>query len=298
MADNDAAAAAVAQATAAANAANAAAAAAAAAKPWYQDVAGVDDVIVGHMQNRGWDKKPAPEVAIEAIKQWKEAEKMVGVPTNQVLRLPKDAADEAGWNALWAKLGKPAQAKEYDFSSVKFSDGTKIDDNFTNTMRETAFRLHLPKDTAAAVTSAFAKYLDASKATENTEKQATLIEQKAALDKNWGPNREANMFVAKRAAAALGVAPETVAALENVIGYDKIMEMFRMVGSKIGEDRFVTGDIGGAGGVMTRDQAVAKKSELMSDSAWSKAYLAGDKAKAREMTALNVIISAAQQRAA
>ncbi len=265
--------------------------------PWYQGVPGVDDAIVGHWQNRGWDKKAAAEVAVEATKAWREAEKFVGAPAAQLLRVPKDASDEAGWNTVWNRLGKPADAKGYEFGDIKFSDGTPLEENFTTTMREAAFRLHLPKDAAAEMTRTFAKYLDSAETSEKVERDAKLIEQKAALKKNWGPNEAANMFVAQRAAAALGIAPETVSSLEGVIGYDKIMEMFRAIGARIGEDKFVTSTQQGGGGAMTLEQAVARKAELMADKAWVKSYLDKDAAKVREMTALNTIIVGSQRAA-
>src|SRR5205807_108285 len=166
---------------------------------------------------------------------------------------------EKAWDAVWQRLGKPAEAKGYDFTDVKFSDGTPLEEDFVNAVREAAFKLHLPKDAATSITRAFAKYLDDAEVAEKAEKTAKLAEQKAALKKNWGANEAANMFVAQRAAAALGIAPETVSALEGVIGYDKIMEMFRSIGAKIGEDKFITGQQQAAGGAMTREQAIARK---------------------------------------
>ncbi len=204
---------------AAAVATAAAAAAAAASKPWYQGVEGVDQEMVGHWTNAGWITKSAAEVAREATKSWKNAEKYVGVPPDQLLRLPKDVKDEAGWKGVWERLGKPKDAKEYDFAAIKFTDGTELDEGFVNLMRDASYRFNLPKDTAAAITQEFVKYLDGAETTEAAEKTAKLAEQKAALKKNWGPNEAANMFVAQRAATALGVPPETVAALEGVIGY-------------------------------------------------------------------------------
>jgi len=52
-------------------------------------------------------------------------------------------------------------------------------------------------------------------------------------EKELGTERSGEPFSSRqRAAAALGVPPETVSALESVIGYDKVMEMFRMIGTK------------------------------------------------------------------
>jgi hypothetical protein len=94
-----------------------------------------------------------------------------------------------------------------------------------------------------------------------------------------------------RAAGALGVTPEEDAALEKVVGYAATMEMFRNIGTKIGEDKFVLNlHQRRRLGAMTREQAVDRKAALMNDQVWVKAYLAGDAEKAAEMTALNTMI--------
>lgn len=263
----------------------------AANQPWFQGVAGVDQEMVGHWTNRGWDKKSPAEVAVEATKAWKAAETYVGVPAAQIVRLPKDATDEAGINTLWTRLGRPQDANGYDFGEVKRADGTAPDEGLVTTLRQAAFKANLPKDAATVIARELAGYMDKTNSLASTEKAAKLAEQKAALKMNWGANEAANTFVAQRAAAALGIPPETVSALEGVIGYDKIMEMFRTIGSKIGEDKFITGTPASGGGVMTKEAAVAKRAELMTDKDWAKAYLAGDAAKLREMKALNILIS-------
>jgi len=248
---------------------------------------------VGHLQNLGLHTKTAEEVAIQSIKMHREAQKFIGVPADQILRMPKDAGDTAAWTALHAKLGVPSDKAGYDFEEVKFSDGTVPDAKFLELVRDTAANLKLPKDAAPAMAKAMLDYLDGAEKTESAENTAKLALQKDTLAKNWGSNFEANKFVAGQAGRALGVAPETVAALENVIGYDKIMEMFRTIGTKIGEDKFVSGGANSNNsGVMTRDQAIARKVDLKADTAFVKRFIEGDTGARREMEALDRIVSA------
>ena len=115
--------------------------------------------------------------------------------------------------------------------------------------------------------------------------------EKAELKKNWGSNEAANMVIAQAAVKALGVDPAAVAALEKVVGYAKVMDMFRNIGSKIGEDRFVSTGQGNDKGVMTRDQAESEKRDLMADEAWRIRYLKGGVDEQRKMQALNKMIS-------
>lgn len=262
--------------------------------PWYQGVPGVDQEMVGHWTTKGWLAKDPKEIVVEATKAWKEAERFVGAPAAELVRIPKDGADETAWNKVWQRLGKPADAKEYDFSAVKYSDGTAPDESFIEAMRGAAFRLHIPKNAAAEFTREVVKYLDSADTSERTEASAKLATEKTELAKNWGANMEANLFVAKRAAQALGVDPATVTALESTLGYAKVMEMFRNIGTKIGEDRFITGAGNTTSGVMTREQAIARKADLMKDQLWVQKYMKRDAEAMREMTALNTLIVAGQ----
>lgn len=258
-----------------------------AAKPWY-DGKVTDAEMIGHLQNRGWHDKPIDVVAIEAVTAHREAQKLLGVPAAQLLRLPTDPKDEPGWNAVWSKLGAPAEAKDYDFSTVKQGD-KPLDAAFEATLRATAAQLHLPKDSATAIAAALVKHNEGVATASLADKTAALAAEKTALDTNWGANKEANMVIAKGAAKALGVDEATIAALEGAIGYAKTMEMFRSIGTKIGEDKFVRAD-GGGNGIMSRDQAVARKAELMKDNAWVKRYLDGGTPENREMQSLIALI--------
>jgi hypothetical protein len=262
---------------------------------WYEGKA--DAETVGYLQNRGWHEKDPVTVALEASKAHREAEKFIGVPANELIRLPKTPAD-AGWDQVWQRLGAPVDKTGYDFSTVKKADGTDIDQGFKDFLAESSASLRLPKETAAALGQAVVKHQETVAAAAQAERTAALETERQTLAKNWGANMEANKFVAKQAALALGVDPETVQALENQVGYAKVMEMFRNIGAKIGEDKFVSSGGNPNNGIMTVEQAVAQKKTLMNDTAWAKRYMDGDAAAKREMTALNTIIVSAQQRAA
>jgi hypothetical protein len=253
---------------------------------WYEGK--VDPGVLGLWQNKGWDHTDPVKLANQITTAYNEAEKFIGAPSNEIIRMPKPG-DEAGTKAMWQRLGAPADAAGYDFSGVKTAAGTDPDASFQDFMRTQAAGLHLPKDTASALASAFVKFTEGQKLAADATTAASLVTAKADLAKNWGQNFEANKFVATQAARALGIDAETVTALENQVGYAKVMEMFRTIGTKIGEDKFVTGS-NSPSGVMTRDQAIARKAELMADKEWTKSYMNGDAAKGREMKGLLTLI--------
>lgn len=253
------------------------------ATPWYQGK--VDGEIVGHWQNKGYDITDPVKVATELTKAHREAEKLIGAPAAQLLRLPVDPIKEPdAMKQVWQRLGTPQEAKEYDFPALKDKDGKVTDAALDSILRENLFKANAPKQMGADIAAALAKHIRDTDTAAEAEIAATLQTERDTLAKNWGTQFAANKVVAQNAAAALGMKPEEVDALENVVGYARTMEMLRQIGTKIGEDKFIrAGDNAGA---MSADQANAKIAELKSDQAWVKRYLAGEKSAINEMTNL------------
>lgn len=265
-------------------------AAAAAAKPWY-DGAPAEDV--GYLQNRGLDKVTAREAALATAKAHREAEKLIGAPADKIIRLPNDLNDAVALREIRTRLGVPANEAGYvdAFKAIKHVDGTDLKPEEVTAWSKRALSLGLRPADALTLVNDSVKEADSGGAAAKMEREGKLAAQKSALATNWGPNMDANMFTAKQTAGALGVSPEAVAALEGVIGYDKVMDMFLKIGQKTGEDRFVANpQLGGGVGAMSVNQAQDRKTSLMSDTVWVQAYMNGDQEKAKEMLALNTII--------
>jgi hypothetical protein len=259
--------------------------------PWYQ-TAGFEGELLGHMQTKGWDKLDPAAAAKAAVTAAREAEKMVGVPADQFLKLPKAADDVEGWKKVHARLGVPAEAKDYDLSGVKHANGNALAENLAQTLRDMAHANNIPKDRVTAIAGTLVKHLDGIDAERAAVETAALAKEKAALTENWGKNFEANKFVAGKAANALGITPEHLEALTKVTGYKAVMEMFLAIGQKIGEDKFISADGSPGGkGPMTKEQAQARVKELQADSAWGKRYTSGGNVERREMDALMAIIA-------
>lgn len=262
---------------------------AAGGEPWHT---GLDEALVGHVQTKGWDKLTPAEAAREAAKAHREAQSFIGAPAESLVRLPKDAADQAGWTTFRAKLGIPADPSAYKFDGVNGADGKPIAEDFAGFARNLAHKLDLTPERAVSLANEIVKRDADAASSALATKTAALEGERAALKQNWGPNFEANQFIAKQGAARLGVAPEEVAALESVVGYNRVMEMFRKIGVSSGEAAFIGGD-GPNPNVMTREQAVNKKAELMADADWTKRYTEGgvNSKEFREMQGLLTIIT-------
>jgi hypothetical protein len=254
--------------------------------PWYQGKA--DQEVIGHWENKGWPKDDPATIAIDATRRVRELERHYGVPAEQLLKLPNKPDDAAAWSSIYQRLGMPKEAKEYDFSSIKFADGSELDDTFSTVMRDALHKAHVSKDTGTDVVKAVVKWFSDIEAAESAERAATLKTERDALTKEWGKDFEYNRLTAQTGVRRLGLDPDTVAKLESVVGYSKVMEMFRRIGAGTSEDTFVTSAPGGA--VTTVNGAAARVEELRSDSAFVAKYLAGDISARREMDNLLVLL--------
>lgn len=274
--------------------------------PWY----GTPPAdILGHLQNKGWHAMEPAAAALAAATSHRELELLRGVPQEQILRLPKDASDEAGWQQVYRRLGAPDKPEGYTFEGVDFGDEA-LTKSFTDAMRGTAAKFNVPKDMAAEIAKSAFKFIEDRGKAEDTEAAAKLQTEQKTLDDNWGVNKETNLFVAKKAAAALAakLGPDGPAkvqaaldALDGQIGHAAVMEMMRAVGTAMGEDKFVSGGSGNPG-AMSREQAIARRFELTGidgegrmigkgDKEWMAKLFKGDAAAKRENASLTHLIT-------
>jgi len=255
---------------------------------WY---ATLDAETQGVLQTKGWDKLTPDQAVAQAVAAHREAEKFLGAPKDQLVRRP-DPADPASVAAFWQQFGKPSSKDQYDFSGVKFTDGTALDDGFVTFMRDTADRLNLPKEAATEVAAGIIKFMEQADAAEAGERAAAVATQTAELKKEWGNNFEAHKFVAKQGALKVGISEGEFDAMFETPGGARMLEVFRKIGDMSGEGRFVAGSGSANTGMLTRQQALAEKSALMADDAWVTKYNKGDVQAVGKMTALNTIIVA------
>lgn len=252
--------------------------------PWYEGK--VSTEVLGFWQNKAYDLKDPVTVAVESGKAAFELQKHFGAPADQIIRMPKDAADAAGWKAVHQRLGVPAEAKEYDFANLKRAGDKDVEPWLADTLRNALHAANVPKDVAPRAYADILKGLDSADTAKAAADAAKLADEKTALAKEWGVNGEFNKLTAMQGARRLGVTPEDVQRFESVLGYQRTMEIFRKIGAATTEATFVSPP--GPGGMPTTlAGAESRKAELMSDTAWRDRYLKGDAAAVREMAQLN-----------
>ena len=248
----------------------------------------LDPELQSHFKSKGWDVRTPFEAAVETMKSYRELEKHFGTPAAQLAKIPKDATDVEGWKALNTKLGVPEKVEGYDFSKIKHADGSDIDSKSADAMKQAALTAGIPASRAQDFVNQLVKFQDGAKTDEQAVKIAALTEQRAAWVKTCGPNLQANEFIADQAAQKLGWGPEFFAALKemSVIGADKVMAGLLKAGQMMGEDRFVANPNSPTPGVMTKEQANTRLTELKADSAWVTKLNNGDTKTNQEFEAL------------
>lgn len=250
-----------------------------------------DTETLGYIQSRGLDKMKPEEAAMASIKAHREAEKLIGVPPDQLLRFPKDLSDVEGWNKIHAKLGVPADAKEYDFASVKNKAGETLNEDVANTMRTLVAELKIPKGTASILVQKIVDLADKSSEESMARAAGELAQEQAKLDANWGSNKVANQTVADNALRALGVTEEQKDALKGSIGYAATMELFRNIGARMGEGNFIDGGNNQKGPAMTVEAAQYRLDQLQNDAEWFKRFQAGGAVENKEFNELTAMAS-------
>jgi hypothetical protein len=259
---------------------------------WFD---GLEDVDKGVIQNKNWHELAPADAAKAAFVYGRDLEKKLGLPADQVLRIPAPD-DAAGWKPVLKHLGVPDTAEGYDFTSVKNADGSTVDPAFMNLMRETAAKFNLPVKAATGVAEAILRFSETAEANEKTADMVEVQKQKDALAANWGGNAETFKFIADRAAAMMGISAEELNAIASSSNYATVMGALLKIGQKSGEAALLLDNGGGGPRAMTRDQAAARLDDIQSgrDPEFYKKWRAGDKAAVDEFNYLNHTIVGAR----
>lgn len=226
-------------------------------KPWYD---GADADTVGFVQNKKWENP------LQAIDAYRKLETHIGVPPDQILKLPK-FDDVDGWNGVWTRLGKPESPDKY--GEVKAPEGVQLDmdrikhfDNVFHTANMTVEQRQKVVDAVIAYEKQFTdKYVQ--------DLQMEKARQTEALKKEWGDKMPERVELAKRLVRQNvpdGVDKDQfLVAIEDAVGPAAMAKFFAKIADSMGEDKFhddaaEPGDKFG----YTKEQGINDKNALMS----------------------------------
>lgn len=218
----------------------------------------------------------------DVVKAYRNFEKGVrGGKDGEVLFLPKEG-DEAGWNGLWAKLGRPDKPEGYGLEQL---DGS--DPEVSKQAAELFHKLGVPGKQAKAIAEWWNGYVKQAETQAATEAQQRGEREMAELKGAWGAQFEANRELARRGARALGYDHETLAKIEDAIGPRKLMELMHKMGSASSEDAGVPRTAGTGSFAVSPDQAKAEIKRLGTDREFMAKMGAGEVAALEKWAALH-----------
>lgn len=244
------------------------------AATWFD---GYDADTKGWVANRGYDKLEAPAALSEAIKGFRNAEKFIGVPVEQVLKLPGKDAKPEDFNAVYDKLGRPADPAKYE---VDF--GQAADTKFVDFSKGLFHKIGLNNEQAKVAAAGLSEFTKTAIEGQIAAYGQKLAQQEVELKGKWGTGYDQNVGVAKQAIGALGINKEQIDSLEQTMGFSGVMELFHTIGSKVGESPFHGQGESGGFGALSKEAAQSEIGRLKGDVEFTKKIVAGDaEAKAK-----------------
>ncbi len=262
---------------------------------WYS---GLDAETQNYITSRGLADKDMGTALASAAKGHQEVQAYMGVPKEQLLKLPKADAPPEEWDEVYTRLGYSKNADDYKLDGLKNADGTDVADSMKDFLRAQATDLKLSPAAATRLAEATLKHLESGTAAQTAEQTAESTKALEQLKQSWGPNYEANKVIADNAYAAIMAAAgfdqtKMTAAIQKLgetAGRAETMQMLLAVGQKLGEDKFVGG--GGPGGNLgprNAEQAKARLAELKADTTWVSRFLAGGAAEVKEFNNVSLL---------
>jgi len=239
---------------------------------------GADPDTLGYVQNKGWDDP------VKAVQSYRNLEKLLGADkAGNAIVLPKADADPKEWGAVYDRLGRPADAKGYEFKAPEFLPKEVVEATLAK-----YHELGLSKSQGEKLAQFEAER--AVTAQQQIEQQRTtqFQAQDSELKTEWGAAYNQNLTQAQAAMRALGLDAKLIDGISDAIGHKATMKLLQTIGSKTGEAGFVPGNgAPGFSGAMSPEQATVAIKAKMADKEWSTRYLNGGAVERAEMERLH-----------
>lgn len=265
--------------------------AAPAAPSWHDSL---DPGLKTWATGKSYDMSDPAKVATLALNGHMNAEKMLGADrAGRTVVLPPDMNDAEAMGQVYNKLGRPANADGYD---IPIPEGA--DPSFAKAASGWFHESGLTKAQAQNVAKKWNEHVASEVQRQQAAEQLALQEEHRKLEVDWGtgPAAEMQREIARRAVVKLGLDETSIAALEKVVGFSKVMKAFAKVGELTGEAEAVgLGENSGSFST-TPEAAIARRTQLMADKEWGKRAMNPQSAEWAELTRLNQVIAANQSK--
>lgn len=247
----------------------------------------------GWVAGKGWDKLDASSVLPELVKGYRGAEQRLGVPADQLLRLPGKDAKPEDWKQVWTKLGAPENPEGYEIQAPEGDPG-----EFMKAATGWFHELGVPKSMAQGLAAKWNEYGQVVQEQQVGQWNQRFDNEVAELKNEWKVDYDKHIDLSNRVLRAAGFTPEQQMAIERALGPKAFRQAFAKFGTLVGEHRFAGNEGQGQGGFqMSPEAARARIQDLQKDTAWRQAFLNGDADKKAEWTRLHEVAFPQQQAA-
>jgi hypothetical protein len=221
------------------------------------------------------------------VKGAQSAEKLIGVPADQIIRMPKADAKLEELAPVFARLGRPAKWEDYQ---LKVPEGA--DDSFAKAAGPILHQIGLLPVQARALNEWWNGYMQNQLETMAGEKTQREQDEVNALHREWpGETYKQREELGRRAfrefGNMLGETEEerttTMQKMEDTLGTARFLKFFARVGEKLGEPAFEIGTGPSREFGMTPGGAKAKQDQLMRDSEWVARWTKNGKGGAEDL---------------
>jgi hypothetical protein len=214
----------------------------------------------------------------DLAKAYYNAQKLLGVPHERLVKLPMDPTDPAWSSEVWPKLGRPEKPEGYDFGDLKPAEGAP---DLLTPFREKAFEMGLPQGQAKAIVDWFDQTMETmAKAAEAQEAETAALRERteqAEIRKEYGSAYAEAALQVEAACARFGVTEELLAQMIQGAHRKDVFALLAAVGRATGEHRTPTTAGSGVGSFEgTPAWAKQRFGELKNDKAFMDAWFKGD----------------------
>jgi len=203
-------------------------------------------------------------------------QKLIG--TEKIER-PKEDWTPEQFSDFYTKLGRPAEAGDYDLDAIARPENLPWDDGFQDSMVSIMHEAGLSQTQVSKILSGYIESVGGQYTEATGEAQRSRETGIADLRSEWGKSFDSQVDLAKRAfRSGAGDAFEQVAGMMLADGgklgdHPSIIRAFAALGGKMNEHGLVGGVTSNL--TMSPQQAGGERNKLMADPDFLKAYLDG-----------------------
>lgn len=243
---------------------------------------GADEATSGYIQNKGW-AGPA-----DVLTGYRNLETMLGADrAGRTVVLPADENDQAGWQKVFERMGRPANAADYKLPTPEGADPA-----FGAAAAAKFHELGIPLKQGQALAAWWNEQAGGLNQAQQQAEAAAIAADVAALDKDWGAQKTARTEIARRGAVAVGMDAAAIDALQKVAGYSGVMKALAKIGDLTREGGAAgLNDLGSFG--MTPEGAKARKQQLVADADFRSKAMQPNSSQWAEIKRLDEIIAGA-----